>query len=364
MAVRTPPRVSVIVPCRNEQGFIRRCLESILASGYPLDRMEVLVADACSTDGTRDEIGAILSRHANVRLIDNPDLSTPAALNRMVRRASGEFIIRFDGHSEMPRNYISTCLDLLETTGAWGVGGMCVPVRRNRSAMARAISVVTSHWFGVGGSRFRSRGGEGPADTVLFGAYPRHVFDTVGLFDERLNRNQDNEFNARIRKNGGQVWLSPRLFVRYYNKGTLASLMKQGFTTGKWNLLTLILAPYAVAFRHVAPGLFVSGIILASALVLLGVAAGLPFLVVCGLMVPVPYVAVWLILSFYMLCVRPPDESVRIPWVFLAYHTSYGAGVLFGAFAVALGRLTARIPGASARPVTPAPSGKTERGAP
>ncbi len=315
--------ISVIIPCRNEEAFIVRCLESIWESGFPTADMEILVADGASTDRTRELIEAFSHTHANVILIDNPDRSVPVGLNRMLRVARGEYILRFDAHSVMPKGYIQSCVKVLKREEVWCAGGVCVTRPRGPTAMAGAIAMVTSHWFGVGGSTFRTGHGAGPVDTVPFGAFRHSVFEDIGLFDERLVRNQDNEFTARIRKSGGTVWLSPDVKIIYYNQATLKGLIIQALNTGKWNVITLRLAPHAVRARHLLPGLFSVGVGVAALCVTSGC-------ILPGAAIVAPYFAVLIAVCLSLRPKVPRRQAVLLPWVFFWYHFCYGIGILHG----------------------------------
>jgi GT2 family glycosyltransferase len=322
--------VSVVVPCRNEGMFLRRCLESILQSDYPADRMEILVADGRSVDGSREIAETMARSHPIMRVIDNPDRTTPAALNRMIAVARGRYVLRFDAHSEMPPGYVRDCVRLLEQTGAWNVGGGCRTVPSRKSALGEAIATVTTHRFGVGNSRFRVGGPEGPADTVVFGAYPREIFGRIGLFDERLVRSQDYEFNARIRHSGGIVWFSPRVSVIYYSQSTVGGLCRRAFRDGLWVAYSAILAPYSGAVRHFAPAALVCGMGSALAAVAFGCATSQSRISLIGFLLPLPYVALWGCVLAELLRARPLAQALAAICIFPAFHLSYGAGTLWG----------------------------------
>lgn len=337
--------VSVIVPCRNEGPFLQRCLESILASDYAMDKVELLVGDGRSTDGARETAEAIARERSNMRVIDNPGQTAPAALNRMVPLSRGKYILRFDAHSEMPPDYIRLCVELLESTGAWNVGGGCRTLPGEKSPTGEAIAIVTTHPFGVGNSRFRIGGEEGPADTAVFGAYPREVFERIGLFDERLVRSQDYEFNARIRKSGGVVWFSPRICVTYYCQTTIKGLCRQGFRNGMWVAYGALLAPYSGALRHFAPAVFTCGVLIAAILMALGSATGHNWLTLLGALVPLPYGLVWAAVSLSLLHAKSPMLALRTALIFPVFHFSYGCGTLWGALSAVPRLIHWRCPG-------------------
>lgn len=216
------PFVSIVVPCRNETEYIRPLLDSILANTYPRDRLEVLIVDGMSDDGTRAVIAEYVARHPVIRLLDNPKRITPCALNLGISRARGTIIVRMDAHASYPPNYVADLVDWLERTGADNVGGAWVTLPGGDTATARAIAAALSHPFGIGNARYRLGTTElREVDTVPFGCFRRDVFDRVGLFDEELVRNQDDEFNFRLLRAGGRILLVPGVVSHYYARRTL-----------------------------------------------------------------------------------------------------------------------------------------------
>ena len=218
------PLVSVIVPCRNEQAFIERSLDSILGSDYP--RLEVIVADGMSTDRTREFLGDRAARDPRLRVIDNPERITPVALNRAIAASAGEVVVRFDAHAVMPADYIRRLVELLYSSGAQNAGGSIRTLPQSRGPFAGPIAAALSSRFGVGNSGFRTRHAQkGPrqADTVFGGCWRREVFHLLGGFNEQLARGQDLEFNLRLRRAGGKIVLDPEIVCDYYARSDLAS---------------------------------------------------------------------------------------------------------------------------------------------
>lgn len=320
------PYVTIVAPCRNEVGFIDGFLEAVCGfEPVTGGGVEILVVDGLSTDGTREKLAEWEHRLLALRVLDNPQNNVPTAMNIGIRAARGQVLVRLDVHSTYPADYLRLCVETSGRTAAESVGGMFVTLPRGRSLSAAVVRAVTTHVFGVGNSGFRVNAAEGPADTVAYGCFPMSVFERVGLFDERLVRNQDYEFHCRIRRCGGVVWMNPAIRVGYYNQEAILGLMKQAFTTGRWNTWMWYAAPYTLAARHAIPGLFV-----------LALLAGLVF-------VPVsPWAITWLAcaLGVYAICalLAALQQSVRYTWwllfalplAFLGYHLAYGTGILWG----------------------------------
>ena len=281
--------VSIIIPIRNEAQYIRRCLNSVLSQDYPSDRMEILVVDGMSDDGTREIVQQIIEDRSpdakdepgsgsienearpRVVLLDNPKRIVPSALNIGLSQAQGEVIMRIDGHCEIAPDYISRCLELLERTGADNVGGPLKTI--SDTLVGRAISLATSSAFGVGGVRFRCSTNPGWVDTVFPGAFPRQVFERIGNFDEELVRNQDDEFNFRLRQSGGKIWLDPSIKISYYARSNFRGLWRQYLQYGFYKVRVIQKRGAVPSWRHLIPAAFVSGLTLT---VLLGFITGNP----------------------------------------------------------------------------------------
>jgi len=246
---------SVVIPIRNEERYIKQCIESLIRQDYPADKMEIFFVDGRSTDKTRDIVMKYSSEHKHIHLLDNQYKTVPYAMNIGIRASSGRFIVRKDAHSIYAEDYISQCVSCLEKTGADNVGG--VVQTRGRGFWGNVIAMVLSSRFGVGNSSFRVGAKDGYVDTVPFGAFRREVFEKYGYYDVRLTRNQDNEMNYRIRKNGGKVYLSNDIKLTYFCRDSVGNLARMGFQNGKWNVITSFLCPGTMGVRHFIPMLFV-----------------------------------------------------------------------------------------------------------
>jgi len=325
------PFVSVIIPTYNEQERIERCLASVLEQDYPVERLEILIADGRSTDGTREKVTAFSDRHPQVRLVDNPKRIQSAAFNLGVREGRGDVIIRLDAHASYGADYVRRCVEVLAETGAANVGGECETAPGAETLIARAIAVLCAQRFGVGGARFRVGGEAGPVDTVPFGAFPRATFETAGLLDERLPRGEDNEFNARIRQHGLTVWFSPRIRCTYFGRATLGGFMKQLFGNGLYHIKTLRVNPGGCSVRHFVPLVFVCA--------LLGLGVGGYFWTPAwwfGLGILALYAVADTAASLAAARRHGWQYLAVLPWLFFCVHVCYGLGTLAGVVRFAL----------------------------
>jgi succinoglycan biosynthesis protein ExoA len=259
--MKTLPFVSLVMPVRNEAAFIARGLCAVLAQDYPAERMEVIVVDGMSDDKTREIVRSFAERHPNLRLLDNPGRIVPVGLNLALRQATGDIIVRVDGHCEIARDYVSRCVECLEEEGVDGVGGPIETIGDTRAA--RAIALAMSSRFGVGGSAFRTiKDRRMMVETVAFPAYTRRAIERAGWFDEELVRNQDDEYNYRLCKLGGRLLLAPEIRSRYYSRSSFRSLWRQYFQYGCWKVRVMQKHPRQMRLRQFAPPLFVAALTL------------------------------------------------------------------------------------------------------
>jgi glycosyltransferase involved in cell wall biosynthesis len=320
------PFVTVLMPIRNEGAFIERSLGSVLAQDYPADRMEVLVADGMSTDCTRDVVERVARADRRVRLIDNPEGIVATGLNRAMRVARGDVIVRVDGHCEIAPEYVRRCVTYLADGRVQGVGGPLDTI--GQTPVAAAIAAAMSSRFGVGGSAFRTvRGRSILTDTVAFPGYSRAVMERAGPFDEELVRNQDDEYNYRLRKLGAKILLASDVRARYYSRSSFRSLWRQYLQYGYWKVRVMQKHPRQMQPRHFVPATFV-----------LGALGG----VIAAAVSTIGLVAVGALLGAYAVAILVAVVAVCraqrvaawwwLPPAFATLHVSYGVGMLIGLY--------------------------------
>jgi len=258
----TLPRVSVVVPCRNERQYIGRCVHALLEGTEP--DIEIVVVDGESDDGTRDLLRALAAEDGRVVILDNRDRSTPAALNKGVRHARGEYIAILGAHSEPRPDWIERNLAaLLRHPQAAAVGGVLETV--GESSVGRAAAAVLRSRFGVGTARFRTGGPAGEVDTVAFGCYRRHAF-REGLFDPELTTNQDDEFNTRLVARGERLFFDPSVVCKYHSRSSWRGLVRQYWRYGKYKLDVFRKAGRIGSARQLVPAAWVAFLMLALSL--------------------------------------------------------------------------------------------------
>jgi len=251
-------KVSLIIPVYNGAKTIQDLLASICEQDFPLQDLEVIIADGMSTDGTREKIAEFAEAVPELRIsvIDNPERKRPTALNLAIQEASGDYILRMDAHSFPHPDYIKYCLRALEAGKGDNVGGVILPKPADESWIARAIAVAAGHPLAVGDAGYRTGSSAREVDTVPFGAFHRTLIDRIGGFDETLLINEDYEFNVRVRQSGGVIWLDPAIRATYTSRRTLAELAVQYWNYGFWKLRMLLRYPETMRWRQLS-GFFV-----------------------------------------------------------------------------------------------------------
>ncbi len=335
------PLVTVIIPIRNEERYLAACLESVLTNDYPLDRVEVLLMDGMSTDGSLEIAKSFVERFPNICLLDNPRIYQAAALNSGLREAKGEIILRMDAHSTYASNYISQCVRLLQTTEAQNVGGRLLAV--GTGYISRAIGICTTNPFGVGDAYYRFGTRPRWVDTVFPGAWRKTTLDALGGWNEELGLGEDYEINYRLRKSGGKILLSPDVRCWYYGRTSLGALVRQYWRYGFRKVKVLVMHPGALRWRQVVSPAFLVAFLLS-----LGI---MPFHWRFGLVVPGMYMLLNLVASLITAFARSGKKYLPVlPLIFVTVHLSYGVGFLGGLFKWGIPRVNLTILADSLRP--------------
>lgn len=327
--------ISVICPIYQEGKFISCFLESIIAQDCEKENLEVLLIDGMSTDGTRDIISEYSQKFPYFHLIDNPMHTVPFALNSGIQKATGDIIIRLDAHCKYPQNYISKLAKQLIELDADNVGGLWHTIPANDSTEAISVAECSSHPFGVGGSEHKiGTNTIHQADTVPFGCYKRKVFDEIGLFDEELTRNQDDEFNGRLIKNGGKIYIIPDIIIEYTARENLKKMRKMYYQYGLFKPLVNKKLGSPATIRQFFPALFCIGLILGA--LLSPLAAWIRWTYISILII---YVLIGTIIGIKKAFLYRRILLVTyMPFTFLNIHLSYGWGYLNGYYRIITGK--------------------------
>jgi succinoglycan biosynthesis protein ExoA len=332
------PFVTLILPIYNESAYIERGLLAILAQDYSTDNIEILITDGMSTDNTRKIVHdfAVLHPELKIQILDNSCKIVPTGMNIAICQANGEIIIRVDGHCVVAPDYMRKCVEHIQRDGVDGVGGPMESI--GETYMAKAIAIGMSSPFGVGNSAFRTISDKSMlVDTVPFPAYTRQIIKRAGLYDEELVRNQDDEYNYRIRELGGKILLADDVHSIYFSRGSLKSLWQQYYQYGYWKVRVLQKHPRQMRLRQFVPPAFVLALLVSALLALLSVSRLLssillpsPVLGPLSSIIPLLYLIVNLIASFYSASKRGWQYIPLLPLTFAILHISFGLGFLVG----------------------------------
>lgn len=317
--------VSLIIPVYNEAIYIKKFIHSILNQDYDFNKIEFIFIDGNSTDNTKKLIEDEMNKkNIEYCILENEKRITPISLNIGIKSAKGKIIIRLDAHSEYPTNYISKCVYYINNVEADNVG--CCIETLSTGKIGNAISEVLSSKFGVGNSNFRTNSKSGYVDTVPFGTFRRELFEKIGYFNEKLARNQDSEFNSRIIKNGGKIYLFNDIKIIYHPRDTIKKLLKMAYTNGKWNLYTNYLVPGSMKLRHFIPLLFVISIIIGIPLIF----TKCTILKIGFLLEIILYLLLNILFSLKNIKKIGIFSSILCMIIYPLFHLSYGIGTLSG----------------------------------
>lgn len=323
------PKVSIIVPCYNEQATIRSLLEALYRQTYPRAEMEVIISDGLSTDNTRAEIQAFCRAHPDleVLVIDNTTRTIPAALNQAIKTARGEYILRLDAHCVPYPDYVERSIRALEERRGDNVGGVWEIRPGGEGWAARAIAAAAAHPLAVGDALYRHATRAAEVDTVPFGTYRKTLVDEIGNYNESLLTNEDYEFNTRIRQAGGRLWLDPQIRSIYFARATFGALARQYWRYGFWKWRMLRRYPKTLRWRQALPPLFVLSLLGTIFLSLI-----FPILWYLLAVILTLYLSVLLIAGIQSAVIRKDVALVfGLPLVVPVMHLSWGSGFLWSA---------------------------------
>ena len=322
------PFVSVMIVVRNEQEYIKSAIVSILEQDYPKDRYELLIIDGSSTDNTvinaKQTVNEYLLKDENLQVYfyDNPKELLATGWNIGIRNARGEYIVRIDAHAQADRSMISKSVETFNSLS----DVVCVGGRLKTEPLKtddETISRILSSPFGIGNSKFRYSNVSGYTDTIAYGMYKKEIFDEVGLFNELFCRNQDNEMHGRIKSSGGRFYLNAEIENIYHPRNSLKSLLKQAYSNGKWNIITLFNSKNrkGLSLRHFVPMMFLF--------------ANIVLLILSFFIEAAKYLFILMYLLYFLSALYFATKKtknilkiLKMNLYFFVFHICYGAGTL------------------------------------
>lgn len=321
--------LTIICPTYNEENYIVKCIDSVIHFEYLSEDKEILFVDGMSEDQTRNIIKEYMTRYPFIKLLDNPKKTVPFAMNIGIKESKGSIIIRIDAHCVYPSNYAILLVQYLKELRAENVGAVLNTLPAKENSICRAIAAGSSHIFGVGRSLFRIGANKiVETDTVPFGCFNRKIFDQIGLFDEDLIRNQDDEFNARIIKNKGKIFLIPQVVVDYIARDTLKKMAKMYYQYGLFKPLVNKKIKKPATIRQFFPPVFVLSLVFATVLSFFSKV----ILLFC-LIGAILYFLLALLFSIDSVFKYKDGKLIFIlPVIFFIIHFSYGLGYWIGLY--------------------------------
>ena len=312
------PFISIIIPCRNEEKFIATVLANILAQDYPMELIEVFVVDGNSTDSTKNIAMSFSKEFRELYILNNPHKTVPFALNLAIKKTKGKFIIRMDAHTNYANDYVNKIVETFQSTNADVVGG---PMRaEGKTDFQKAVAYCTSTKMGVGDSSFHDETVRGYVDSVYLGAWKRELFNDVGMFDEQMKRNQDDEFHYRAKSRGKKIYLNPEIRSVYYPRTTAKKLFIQYFQYGLYKPLVLKKIKREIKWRHIIPSVFVFYLLSLFLLISMNIKIAI-----------IPLLLYILLSSYFSLSNNLSVKSkCNCFIIYPILHISYGAGFLAG----------------------------------
>ena len=308
-------QISIILPVLNEADHLEESVQSILTQDY-LGDIEIILAIAPSQDETEKIAHALAEKDSRIVLVENPSGRTASALNIAIAATKYSIIVRVDGHSQIPENYLTLVSEILEKTGAVNVGG--VMDAQGRTLFERGVARAMKSALGVGASRFHTGGAAGEADTVYLGAFRKEALIAAGSFDERFTRAQDWELNHRLRKAGGKIYFDPRLVVTYRPRSSVLALAKQYFNYGRWRRVVSRTHQGTINYRYLAPPVAVLGSLLSILM---------SFFLSTIFIIPLAIYLTFILLASFRIA-RSIGEIICMPLILLTMHMSWGIGFI------------------------------------
>lgn len=316
--------VAIVIPCLNEKDYIFSCLQSIAQQSYNKDLITTYVCDGSSNDGTIEIIKDFVKNSNRFLILNNTKKTTPYALNLGIKESTADVVIILGAHSEVDNHFVAKNIETFsENESIMCTGGILENVYENKTS--KIIGSAMSSSFGVGNAHFRTGNKKGYVDTVAFGAYKREIFDRVGLFNEELIRNQDDEFNYRITSAGYKIFLNPEIKCKYFVRASFNKLYKQYYQYGYWKVYVNVLHKTVTTSRQLVPAAFVSYLFVLLISLFLG------FNLFCFLSL---FLGLYILMAFLMAFLKNsnPLIAIKIAYTFFILHFSYGVGYIKGIF--------------------------------
>ncbi|MBR2942170.1 MAG: glycosyltransferase family 2 protein [Clostridia bacterium] len=317
-------KISFIVVALNAASCLPALFDDLCAQTLPPESIEVLLVDSMSIDDTL----AVMQRFADdapfdVKILSNPKKWLASGINVALREATGDAIIRVDAHARIPADFLARNVEALAS--GEDIAGGSVLSAEPKGRWERVMRAIDTSRFCGGAAPFRNSGEARYVDALAYALYRREVYDTVGEYDERLRRTEDNDMHYRMHKAGYRFYFSPDIRSYHAARATLRGHLRQKWGNGYWIGRTMRIQPRCFAPRHLIPALFVLT------------------LLVCLLISPVNAWPLAALMTVYLLADlffaaqsalqlhgNRLFSMLLLPFLFPIVHIAYGAGTLLG----------------------------------
>ncbi|EPU0815588.1 WblJ protein [Morganella morganii] len=318
--------ISIICPVYNEEKYIEKCINSILAQTILKENnIELFLIDGGSSDSTRKIIKEYTEQYPFITMLENPHKYTPFALNIGIKTANGEYIARIDAHAEYPQDYLEVLLKYSIELDADNIGTVIETLPCDTKSTSKIISFSLSHRFGVGNSLFRVGASDiRKVDTVPFGFFKKVVFEKIGYYDESLLRNEDDEFNGRMIKNQLSIYLIPFIKIKYYPRNSYSKLSSMMYQYGLYKPIVVKKLGFATSYRQLAPPLFVLFLLFG---ILFSLFSNIVFTIFSSIMLIYLLLITWPLKEYYG---KYKSFNIGVSYSLFLIHLSYGSGYLIG----------------------------------
>ncbi|MCD6222088.1 MAG: glycosyltransferase family 2 protein [Thermoplasmata archaeon] len=256
------PKVSFIIPARNEEKYIKDCIESLLSLDYPQDKVEIIFAEGNSNDRTREIIEEYAKKHKNIKVYDNPSGNTAIGRNICIENSTGDMLMNFSAHSIASKNLLKVLALKLKEQPENVAGVGCSNISPKKQNFVGRVAGATFLGFMAGSGIFMQNAvfkEEKYVEHMAFTLYRKEIFQKIGMFDPEFWCGQDAEFDIRVKKAGYKILYTPETVVYHFKRDTVKGLFKQLYRYGIARAKMIRKHPDTIKIFHLFPSLFVLG---------------------------------------------------------------------------------------------------------
>jgi succinoglycan biosynthesis protein ExoA len=242
--------VLIVIPSLNEAAHIESVIAALQADPRCREAL-IVVSDGGSTDRTVAIVERIGAADPRVRVLATTRrLNTSASINRAVEHYGDgrRWLVRLDAHAGYPPAYASRLVAKAVETGAASV--VTPMITRGTTCFQRAAAAAQNSFLGTGGSAHRLPNRGGWVEHGHHAIFDLARFRALGGYDRDQGFNEDAEFDRRLVKSGGRIWLADDLAITYFPRKSSAALFRQYRTHGRGRAHTFARHGGRTRIRH------------------------------------------------------------------------------------------------------------------